>query len=251
MFKFPLEKLMIASILVLALLACGSDDEVITPDDTELIIALSFSAQNPPVNVPGPLNASNNQRAKEIVDILRSANAITLYDSYFNVPDDAQISKTPVAGSTFQSANTTVYSWIFNDGSQFVNTAYQISEVEGDHKFEIYFDYGDGLAKSLEGKESSNELHNGFLLDYGLNGSNQVQLDYQWSESSSLGFNISLVNAGRHIEIKVEADNSGSAEVFIDNIPSRSYKWNGAGTSGTYTEYDSNGIVSQSGEWAG
>ncbi len=239
------------SVLALTFMACGSDDEVETPKTTAPVIALTFNAQNPPVIVPGPLSASSNQRAKEIVDILRSANAITSYGSYFIVPEDAEVSQNPVAGSSFQNDNTTVYSWTFNNGSQFVNTAYQISEAEGAYRFEIYFDYGDGLKKSLEGRESVNELRNGFLLDYGLNGSSQIQLDYEWIESSSNEFNIILINAGRKIEIQVENDKSGAVDVFIDNIANASYTWDGSGTSGTYTYYNSSGIVLQSGDWAG
>jgi len=251
MYKFHLVKLMMVSVLALTFMACGPDDEVETPKTTDPIIALSFNAQNPPVSVPGPLSASSNQRAQEIVDILRSVNAITSYNSYFIVPGDAEVSQTPEPGSSFQNSSTTVYSWTFNNGSQFVNTAYQISEAEGNYQFEIYFDYGDGLAKFLEGSESVNELRNGFLLDYGLEGASQVQLDYKWTESSANGFNIILINAGKRIEIQVENDNSGTADVYIDNIPNASYTWNGAGTSGTYTYYNNSGTVSQSGSWAG
>lgn len=238
--------------LALALLACGPDDEEVTPPEvTDPIIALSFNAQNPPVSVPAPLNASNSDKAKEIVDILRSVNAITFYEGYFRVPGDAETSTTPIEGSSFQNSNTTVYTWTFNDGSQFVNTAYQISEAEGAYRFEIYFDFGDGLNKSLEGKESVNELNNGYLLDYGLDGASQVQLDYEWTESSSEGFSLSLINADRRIEIHIADDNSGSADVFINNIPSKSFTWNGAGTKGEYTYYNSSGNVLQSGGWAG
>ncbi len=251
MYKFQIVKLIMVSVLALTFMACGSDDEVETPKTTAPVIALAFNALNPPVSVPGPLSASSSQKAEEIVDILRSANAITSYGSYFIVPEDAEVSQNPVAGSSVQSPNTTVYSWTFNNGSQFVNTAYQISEAEGNYQFEIYFDFGDGLSKSLEGRESVNELRNGFLIDYGLNGSSQIQLDYEWTESSADGFNITLINAGKRIEIHIANDNSGAADVFINDIPNASYTWDGAGTSGSYIYFNSNGTVLQSGNWAG
>lgn len=251
MYKFYFEKLLMLSFLTLSFVACGPDDEVEKPKTTEPIIALSFNAQNPPVSVPGPLNASSNQRAKEIVDILRSVNAITSYNIYFIVPADASVSNTPIAGSSFQNANTTVYSWIFNDNSQFVNTSYQISEIEGNYKFEIYFDYGEGLKKSLEGSESVNESNNGYLLDYGLEGATQAQLNYEWTESTSEGFKITLVNASIRSEVTISPDNSGRAEVFDNGVATKTFTWNAAGTSGTYEYYNSNGTVQLSGSWAG
>ncbi len=251
MYKLHIVKLLFAGFIALTFNSCGPDEKVETPKTIDPIVALPFNAQNPPITVPSPLNTSKDQKAKEIVDILRSTNAITSYENYFIVPSNAVVSNSPVEGSAMQNSSPTVYTWTFNNGSQFVNAAYQISESEGNYNFEIFFDYGDGLDKFLEGKESVNSLKNGFLLDYGLSGSSQVQLNYQWSESTQEGFFISLVNANKKIDISIGNDGSGKVEVLINNVPNADYTWDSAGTGGTYIYYNSNGMVLQSGSWAG
>lgn len=246
----------ILSTLSFILLACGGEDnEVEKPiENKDPVVALVFSAQNPPISIPAALSSSQNDHAIAITGFLRQANGITSYASYFNVPDDAEVSNTPIQESVdnrLQSGNNvTVYTWTYNNGNQFVTTAYQLTESGSDYLYEIFFDYGeeDGYIKTLEGKESITEIKNGELSFKGFNESD-AELNYEWIESDTGVLVFKIYSFYNTIEITKNPDNSGSLNIYSQGFKNADYTWNASGTSGTYATYDAQGNLVDSGNW--
>ncbi|PTB96302.1 hypothetical protein C9994_08025 [Marivirga lumbricoides] len=247
--------LIVSSLSIILLVSCGEDEnEVEKPEENENpIVALVFSAQNPPINIPAALSSSQNDHAIAITGFLRQANGITSYATYFNVPDDAQVSHTPVHGSenNISAANdVTVYTWTYNNGNQFVTTAYQIVNTGDDYLYEIFFDFGEeeGLVKTLEGKESITDTKNGELSFKGFN-EFDTELNYEWAESDLRVLNFKLFGFYNTIEITKNPDNSGALNIYSQGFKNADYTWNASGTSGTYTNYDAQGNQVDSGTW--
>ncbi len=243
-------KFALFSFLAVSMSACNNDDEV-APEDEEPVVAFAFDAQNPPIEVPSALQSSTNENAIAINGILASANVLSSYGAYFDIPEGADFSTTPISTSNSRvasSGNVRVYTWTYSDANGTYTTAYQTSEDANDYIFEIFFNFGDGFTKLLEGRESKNDLKQGSLKWFDFSGGD-TYLTYEWEEFANGDFEFNFITFSFRYEILVNADGSGAISSFTDNVINASYTWNAGGTAGTYTSYDSEGNISDTFDW--
>lgn len=250
--KLNFLKFALFSLVAVSMLACNSDEEV-APENEEPVVAFAFDAQNPPIEVPTALQSSTNENAMMINSLLASANALASYGTYFQVPEGAEFSTTPISTSNTNNrvasvASVKVYTWTYSDGTQTFTTAYQISEDPNDYIFEIFFNSGDGFVKLLEGRESKAELMQGSLKWFGFIDSEEL-LSYEWNELANGNFEFNLISGSFKTEILVNTDGSGEINSFTDTVINATYTWNAAGTSGTYILYDSEGNIADTFTW--
>ena len=252
MMKLNFLKFALYSFLAIIMFACNNDEEV-APEEAEPSEIFAFDMQNPPIEVPSALQSSTNENAMVINTWLTNANAIASYGAYFQVPEGAVFSTTPISTSgsnnrIASSATVRVYTWTYSDGAQTFTTAYQLTEDANDYIFEIFYDFGDGFFKLLEGRESKAELMQGSLKWFGFI-ENEEFLSYQWEESSNGNFEFNIIIDSSTIQILANADGSGEINSFSDNVLNANYSWNAAGTSGTYTLYDEEGNIVETFNW--
>lgn len=254
--NLQLLKYFILGTLSFILLACGGEEnEVEKPEENgDPIVALVFNAQNPPISIPSALLSSQNDHAIAITGFLRLANGITSYATYFNVPDDAEVSNSPIRNSEndrLAVEDVIVYKWIYNNGNQFVTRAYQLTPTDGEYLFEIFEDFGgeDGFEKILEGNESIADLMGGNLRYLGFNDSD-TEINYEWSEEVPGTLIFETINYNNRIAIMRNSDNSGSLNIYSQGFKNAEYTWNLSGTAGTFATYDAQGNLVESGNWS-
>ncbi len=243
-------KFALFSFIALILLACSKEDEM-APEDEEPVVAFAFDAQNPPIEVPSSLQSSSNENAIAINGILANANILSSYGAYFDVPEGAEFSTTPINTSNSRVAGTSnvkIYTWSYSDANGTYKMAYQISEDTNDYIFEIFFNYGDGFTKLLEGRESKDALRKGSLKWFDFSGGD-TYLTYEWEEFSNGDFEFNFITFSFKYEILVNADGSGEINSFYENTIEANYTWNANGTGGTYTTYDSEGNITGTFDW--
>lgn len=255
--------LLIASLIT----ACGDDDNEVAPEPSIEEASLAFDAQNPPVEVPSGLQQSNNQNAQQIASQLALVNGLsTGFSALFEAPDGATKSSNPINGRSSngrtEATNNEVAVYTYSgtvtdpESGQSITTtlAYQITDLGTDFLFEFFFQINDGeFVKYLEGKESKGPLRNGYLeifpSAYQGEEATEAAFTFEWNESASGLFEFSYFGLGSRVDIVVQPDNSGTIDVYYDDIPSFSATWNAAGTAGTYTHYDSEGNITETVDW--
>jgi hypothetical protein len=249
MLKLKSLRLSLLSLIFIALFACKSDDEV-APEEQDPIEALEFDAQNPPIELPSAMQNSSNQYAATVNGFAASVNALTTYNGYFQVPEGAEYSTTPITGVNERTAASfRVYTWTASDGVNSLTYAYQLSEDNDDYVFEIFYKYNsDNYYKLLEGRESKGDLRVGSLSWYGLEENSGVIYSYTWEESSDGSFSMVWDALGQRVTFDIAADGSGLVEVYYDNVIATKITWNAAGTEGTYITY-SDGVAVETINW--
>ncbi len=245
-------KLSLLFALMVGFSACNKEDDAATPEKIDPREAFAFSAENPPVQLPAAMQNSSNQYAQLINTFAGVANAMATYSVYFDVPEDAVFSTTPISAGNARlaGANYQVYTWTFGNGINSFAIAYQLNEDNDDYVYEIFFKDGtDIFYKFLEGRESKSDLSEGSLKWYGLDDSNEVIFTYTWTEKADGSFNMVFDGFEDEIVFDINADGSGAIEIFSGSIINASYTWNAAGTAGTYTSYDDAGNVEELVNW--
>ena len=244
-------KFALFSFIAVSMLACSKDDEV-APEEEEPVAAFAFDAQNPPLEVPTALQSSTNESALAINSVLAQANIISSYGAYFDVPEGAEFSTTPISTTNSRVANVTgvrVYTWTYNDGQNSFTTAYQLSEDDNDYIFEIFYNFGDGFFKLLEGRESKDAQRKGSLKWFDFSGGDTF-LTYDWEEFENGDFEFNFITFSFKYEILVNADGSGEINSFYEDALDAKYTWNAGGTAGTYTTYDDEGNITGTFDWS-
>jgi len=249
MLKLKSYQLGLLALLLVVFYSCNSEEEV-APEEEDPIAALAFNAQNPPVQLPTAIQNSSNQYAAQVNSFAALANAMAGYSTYFEVPEGAEFSTTPIdAANSRIAADVRVYTWTFNDGTTSISYAYQLSEDDTDYVYEIFYKFNeDGFYKLLEGRESKNELVEGSLKWFGLDESNAIIYSYTWKEFANGAFNLIFEGFTQRLVFDIAIDGSGVIEVFEDGVISGKYTWNADGTAGTFTSY-TDGVETDSINW--
>jgi hypothetical protein len=198
---------------------------------------------------------SSNQYTAIVNGFAASVNALTTYNGYFQVPEGAEYSTTPITGVNERTAASfRVYTWTASDGVNSVTYAYQLSEDNDDYVFEIFYKYNsDNYYKLLEGRESKGDLRVGSLSWYGLEENSGVLFSYNWEEFVDGSFNMTWSSSNEKVIFNIASDGSGSLGIYEINSSSQSIItsqiiWNAAGTEGTYITY-SDGVAVETINW--
>lgn len=241
------KNILLAFIAIGLITACSKDEEA-KPEQELKEASFGFDAEDPPIEVPTALETSDNEQAQQIATYLNSINSITTYTSYFNAPDDAEVSNTPINTGTSggrmsaTQENVVVYTWTYTQGDESVTYAYQVSEDNQFYYFEYFIKYNDDPYLSLiKGAESKADLKEGYLEWFSDYGSDEYLLRYEWTENADGSFVFNYYASSYTIELNIAADGSGTIDYYESGNLFANYTWNAAGTEGSYTTYDSEG----------
>ena len=241
-------------LLAIALFAFACNNEEAQPNQQEEAAEVfEFSAENPPVDLPTAMQNSSTPEAQMINGFVASLNSISAYGAYFDIPEDAEFSTTPVStsgGRTAALADVQVYTWTYADGQQSFTIAYQLSETTTQYKFEIFFNYnGEGFTKVLEGQESKDASRDGNLKWYVAElGADPIYV-YSWKDNADGSFSAKFEGESYLLSYEIAADGSGEIEQSFDGVPFVTYTWNAEGTAGTVVYYDGDGNVTDTINW--
>lgn len=106
--KFQLLRFSLFTALALTVFSCNNDEDP-NPEAEEPIDALAFDSENPPIELPTAIQNSTSTDATIINSFVASANVITSYSSYFDVPEGAEFSTTPITALNGRSASMVDY----------------------------------------------------------------------------------------------------------------------------------------------
>ncbi|UII19352.1 hypothetical protein [Fulvivirga ligni] len=239
--------------LVVALASCSKDDEVKPENDLEQA-ELSFSAENPPIEIPTALQNSDNEYAVQISGWLSAIN-VNLAEQVKNIPEGAEVSTTPITAKSTggriaaTAENVLVYTWSYGGQGQSITIAYQVSESDDKYKFDIFYDFdGEGYIHYVHAEEYKNRKE-GFI-DYLFGGDTYV-LRYQWKQDADGTFYFDFLAEefmGYRVSVVVNPDQSGTIEYFIEGELNVKATWNSTGTSGSWIYYE-DGEVSETFTW--
>ncbi len=263
--KIQLIRTLMVFVMLFIAAACGDDDDgaSVAPDldNTEF----TFDASEPPIEIPSALSSSTNQEALTINSYLQLANGMSGWLGLLEAPQGATKSNIPVGRKGSKNGRTqedvVVYTWINDVGSGTTFTvSYQISESATAYIFETFWKINDGdFVRVLYAEESKDELRNGFMEVYAFTPfdtdsgvlTESYFFRYEWNENAAGQFNFSIVDSESDFRIEVVVNPDGSGLLTYELGGTRLYEatWNAAGTSGTYTTYDFDGEVVDSGSW--
>lgn len=238
--------------LCLLAFACSKDEEV-QPKQEEIVDPFEFNAQNPPIEIPAGLQNSSAPEAQMINSFIASANGITAYGGYFNIPENAEVSTTPITAANGRSAmleDVKVYTYTYSGGGETVTLAYQLTETADYLKFEIFLEEnGGGYYKFLEGQESKADARDGYLSWYAAEWGTDPVYTYTWQDNADGSFSMRFEGLDYLLTFEIAADGSGDISQYFDGNISAKYTWDAAGTGGTVTYYDSSGAVTETYNW--
>lgn len=253
-------KLLSFSFLFLFAISCGDDDggEVAPSlDDVEF----AFSTTEPPITIPSGLTSSSDPQAQQINGLLQTTNLMTVWLQFFEAPAGAEKSTTPIGGKSAINGRTqsdvVVYSWTAEGGGDTWTVAYQIGDDGSKYTFEIFFKFNDSdFERFLYAEESKDELNNGFMEVYSIDVFGEDIGDtaffrYEWTESAVGLQTFKLVDSEDSFEIfiTINPDGSGTVSAREDGQAYYEATWNASGTSGTWTLFDGEGNIVESGIW--
>lgn len=234
-------------------ISCSKDDEV-GADLTE--VEFSFDASNPPIDqtIISNLSMLGDNNAATIAGHLSTANGMSNWLSFFQENPNAVQSNTPI-GSCGGSA--LVYTYTASAEGETISIAYQICESTDKYVFQIFVsENGGDFQELIYAEETKDDLRNGYMEIFGADPSdsdlgNTAVFRYTWTEATdgSFEFTASSDLGGYLLTIDVNSDQSGELSYTIDGDLIYEATWNAAGTAGTYTYYDGEGNVEDSGNW--
>jgi len=234
-------------------ISCSDDDEDSTVDLAD--VEFAFDASNPPIDqeVINALSSSTDPNALQISSNLTAANAMTAWLSLFQQPSGAQSSNVPIGTC---GGDAIVYTYTGDTGSESFTVAYQICETSSAYIFQIFLSDGSSAPQEFIYAQQSKSGFEGYMEVYGAaigisDISTDVVIRYDWMENSdgSFTYTVSDTNIGFLISIDINSDNSGEVEYVIDGDLYYEATWNASGTAGTYTYYNTDGSVLDSGNW--
>lgn len=246
--------LLCALCLFLFIYSCGDDDggEEVNLENIEF----AFNADDPPIDqaLITNLSSSGDGNGQIIGGYLSTANLMTIWLGFFQANPQAQQGTTPVSSC---GGNASVYTFTETSGTSVVTYALQTCEVDDKYIFQYLISAdGSNFETIMYGEQSKSELNVGLLRIFALNPtdtnvSNTPFFEYTWEEKASGVFNYVLndLDSDTRIEADINADSSGEITFTDDGILSYKATWNSSGTAGTFTNYDSQGNVENSGNW--
>ena len=246
--KFILMFLLCSFIVITS---CEEEPEVQELNEVEF----TFNELDLPIDqsIIDKLDASSDNRAREIAYSLEIANQIKQFLSYFDVRASSMQSTTPIApcgGNAFVSLDMSLPDAL----------AYQICEAADKYIFQVLIDEnktGD-FDLFFYAEESKSDLREGLLRIHPRN-PNDVALEkdeflqeYTWTENAEgvFFFRDFIPSSGLFIDTQLNPDNSGLISYGGLNDYVLDATWNATATEGTFTVYI-NDVVTESGIWSG
>lgn len=227
------------------IMSCGDKDDP-APKLEDVQFGLFEEGQT--ISVPQGIATSSDSHAKAVASTLAQMN-VQSYSALFTIPDNANKIDGPIeAANGRMNTNTVTYEWTY-DGDAI---AYQISELDDSYFFELFIKNAgdDAYYKWFEGTQAKDGKSGSFVILEPSGTTRVVQLEYSFEFRSDGVFfmEYSVPSQDFYWQALVNADNSGSMKYLQGTTVLQEYTWDAAGN-GTWTEYDSDGTIVDSGTW--
>ncbi len=244
-------KLLLLAAAIFAV-SCSKDEE---PSLEKKAISL---AENDQVIVaPAALLASDDPQAQLAAGWIMQVNAMSSYLQYFNMPAGAQKSEAPITASNGRVKDAGDHvTYVWNDAQSGQSVAFQITEESDRYVFEIFLklDAGADFLKYFHAEEKK-DRSNGFMKIYDIFGiygddASVVWINYEWSRSGNI-FNLTMTEYSESFKVVVtfdQATKAGTVAYYFDGVKEYLLTWDGAGN-GTWTYYNEEGTITESGTW--
>ncbi|MEQ8904318.1 hypothetical protein [Ekhidna sp.] len=250
--------LLLAVISLLFSVSCSKDD-----GDEDINIDLKnvtfpFTSAKQPINqtIINNLNNSGDQNGLLISSQLSTVNFMTIWLSLFEHPTGATETNTPISAC---GGSALVYTFTASDDGQSFTMAYQICETTDKYIFQIFVSVnGNAMEEFIYAEESKADLLEGYMEIYAgsfgeveEDSNSDVYLKYTWKEAADGSIVYTAADSENQflLTIDMEEDHSGSLSLKEDGLLTYEATWNATGTAGTYAYYDSEGNVTDSGNW--
>lgn len=230
------------------LFSCSGEENDPKPETSETINPGLFENELE-VSTPAAMVSSDDPYAKMATAYLSTVNSFTSYGSAFNPPEEAQRTSTPIsAANARMAADYLVYEWTFNGQA----IAYQYSEQNGKHIFEVFFKESGKKYSRYYYAEEGTDGKSGMFQIFNVTGEDPTEIVASWEwevlANESVKFTYDLANGSLHYEAVANKDQSGSLLITTEGANYMNFEWNSSGN-GSWEQYDENGQVVQSGVW--
>jgi hypothetical protein len=219
--------------------------------------AISLMEGNQIIAAPPALLASDDPQAQLAASWIVSANAMSSYLYYFNIPAGTQQSGSKITAPNGRMKDAGDYvTYIWEDENSGNSVAYQVSEESDRYVFEIFL--------KLEGEfdflkyfhaEERKDRSQGSMKIYDIFGiygddASVVWLNYEWSRVGSL-FNLTMTEYSESFVVDITIDQNtkaGSVVYYLEEQKEYELIWDGSGN-GNWAYFDAEGGVTDSGTW--
>ncbi len=232
--------------------SCSSDDDEASSSLENQ--ALSLTESNNVIVAPSALQTSEDENAKMVVGYIGMANQMSSYLSYMKVPDGAVKSTTRITASNGRvDATGDVVVYVWSDTQSDYKVAYQISEAADSYVFEIFLTLPGqtGWLKYFHAEEKKDRSA-GLMNIYNIFGDNasEVILAYKWSRSGDV-FTFTMTSSAADFKFVMNVNQktkAGDVVYYLGGVKAYEMEWDAQGN-GSWTWYDEEGNVEDSGTW--
>ncbi|MEN7549097.1 hypothetical protein AAG747_14335 [Rapidithrix thailandica] len=158
--------------------------------------------------------------------------------AYFDIPEDAEISNTPVVPA---EGEYLVYQWNKEDET----IACQVSQQEGEYVLEVFVKEGEAFQKKFEARQSKDGKKLKVIeFQFG-----KVDYTSTWEEKEDGSTSFLFEDDQGSLEHEVHADGSGNLLFTREGIREYFVQCDAEGN-GTWKEFDEKGDILDSGSWS-
>lgn len=238
--------------------ACSKDDDAEPSSSSLDNVSLSLtSTNNQVVSTPSAMASSNDPQAQMANAWVGSVNGITSYLSYLKAPDNAKKSSTRIVatnGRVADAGDVVVYTWTDANNN---TIGYQISESSDSYLFDIFLKASGQTTwlKYFHAEEKKDKSAGSMAIFdiFGVMGTDKATklADYSWTRNGDI-LAVTMISALSDFTVKITVNQktkAGDVVYYFDNVKEYQMTWTAAG-SGTWTLYNTDGTVDESGTWS-
>lgn len=182
-------------------------------------------------SIPQSLATNSDPIAQQAYGYAIQATAISAFSAYLEIPNNA----TKIEGKR------TVWQW----SQQGITVQYIVDETATDWLFEVSLDYGSGMEKLFYMRDAKDG--SGGHIDY--YSGTTIYATYDWVvNGNSTTVEYDILGGFYKYECTLNKDGSGSVKQYFDTDLDFEASWNANG-SGSWTTYNTDGTVLDSGSW--
>lgn len=250
--KLFMKKTFLLVAITLFIFSC-SEEEVDNNQSLEKA-TLSIAEKDDVVEVPSGLQTSDDPYAMQVNTWVQTANAMSQYFGYFEIPEEAEKVDDPIVPANGRANLTTeeylVYKW--TDPQSDYGVAYQVSQEVDKYIFQIFFKLPDdpNWYKYVEAEEQKDESAGSFVVYGAFNKSSSALLEYNWTYDDGT-FSFNMINNSSTFEFEMvvnEETGAGEIKYYSEGKLDSYMKWDGVGN-GSWKVYNSEGELDSEGSW--
>jgi len=239
-------------LLMLTFFATSCSEEEPGNDQNLENANLSLADESQIVDAPQGLKDSDDTYAVLVDSWIQTANGMTQYLTYFDIPEGAQKTTNPIVPANGRMAATTeeylVYKWEHGG----YGVAYQVSQDVENYYFEVFIKLQDdpNWYKYVHAEENKAHTIGSFIVYDAFDKKSEDLWQYNWdktSEDFKFEVSSSLSNYSYEMVINKETK-AGTVTYYNDGQIDYNISWDAQGN-GSWKNYDDEGKLDSQGEW--